>query len=168
MFNSSFKEIEEFNYSTFIETCCPRLLLACDCLRITYGCFLWTHSTISFQRYLSLFRVWTWFIPVGLNARLHTSVLVIQNTYWFNYWNGLPYPLQQYRERFPRQNNSSHLSVSSGIFSKSTGIWCCIQTNIIVSKGFKSNLYIFRPQHSVLVAHNYGIRRYRRCRIINI
>ena len=38
MLNRSFKQIEEFTHTVLTETCCPRLLLACGCLKISCVC----------------------------------------------------------------------------------------------------------------------------------
>ena len=40
MLNSSFQHTEEFTYSNFIETCCPRLRSECGCLRLSCECRL--------------------------------------------------------------------------------------------------------------------------------
>jgi len=44
------------------------------------------------------------------------------------------------------------------LFEKCRNVILHSKKNIVFSKGFKSNLYIFRPLNSVLVAHNYRIR----------
>jgi len=56
MLSGSFKQIEECTYTVLTETCCPALLLACDCLRLSCEFFgKWPNwHTILFCVFISI------------------------------------------------------------------------------------------------------------------
>ena len=94
MFNGSFKQNKEYTYS--------KLTAALDFVQhvaasdLVVSVVPWTHSIITFQRYLSLRGAWEkWFSLPALNVRLRKSVMVIQNTYGSNSKNSYPKGLRQ-------------------------------------------------------------------------
>jgi hypothetical protein len=91
-----------------------------------------------------------WFSSPPLNARLRKSVMAVQNTQCSNCITFNRFHFGSNLNVFLcKITPPPQLSISSSISLKRTGKWCCIQTNIAVSKCFKSYLHIDRFTPSV-------------------